>query len=420
MEGPYSPFLKNESMNEMNNKTYAGDIETMNEIDKKICNAAEKALPELFALSCDIFDHPELGLEEFYASEKLVRLLREKGFIVETGIAGLTTAFRATWENGSGGPRIGLLMEYDALPGLGHACAHHLQPAAAIGAALALREALSDEPFRLVLYGTPAEEREGGKIHMAEAGYFGDVDLMLAYHAAKTTGTFWQDKALQPVGVVFHGKPAHAAIAPENGRSALDAMMLAFHALEIMREHVKDGCRIHYTIREGTGPSNIVPDQAVCHVTLRAPDRPYLEDMTARLRRILQGACLMTDTTVEISLHPTYWNLIPVESLRDEVLRRAEEVGAPHISYEKLCSAGSSDLGNVSWIVPTVNVYTYFCDDSPHTTTWAEKGKSPEASESVRYAMKILALTASTYILHPEKIPPLQEEHLAALPEATP
>ena len=387
----------------------------MNETDSKICLAAQKALPELFALSCDIFDHPELGLEEIYASEKLVKFLREKGFSVESGIAGLTTAFRATWENGSGGPSIGLLMEYDALEGLGHACAHHLQPAAVIGTALALREALSDKSFRLVLYGTPAEERFGGKIAMAEAGCFRDVDLMFAYHAAKTTGTFWQDKALQPVGVIFHGTPAHAGIAPEKGRSALDAMMLLFHALEIMREHVKDGCRIHYTIREGTGPSNIVPDRAVCHVTLRAPDRLYLAEMTERLRRIIQGACLMTDTTSDITIHPTYWDLIPVESLREEILRRAEEVGAPYISYEKQCSAGSSDLGNVSWIVPTANVYTYFSEAGPHTEEWAQLGKSPEAERSALLGAKILALAASTYVLEPEKIREVKETHRKAV-----
>ena len=213
------------------------------------------------------------------------------------------------------------------------------------------------------------------------------------------------------VSVLTSGWSAHAAGAPERGRSALDAMMLAFHALEIMREHVKDGCRIHYTIREGTGPSNIVPEKAVCHVTLRAPDRPYLEDMVARLRRILDGACLMTDTTVEVSMHPTYWNLIPVEPLREEILRRAEEVGAPHISREKNVSSTSSDLGNVSWIVPTANVYSYFCDAGPHTREWAEKGKSSEAEQCVLYGAKILALAASTYIEAPGKIEAVREAH---------
>ena len=206
----------------------------MNAIDERICAAAERKSEELFLLACDIFDHPETGLKEYYASERLVSFLREKGFTVETGIAGLPTAFRAVWENASGGPRIGFLLEYDALPGLGHACAHHLQPAAVIGAALALREALPDYPFRLVLYGTPDEEGRGGKIRMAEEGCFTDVDLMFAHHAAATTKTFYKNKALQSAGIIFHGTSAHAANAPEKGRSALDAMMLTFHALEIM------------------------------------------------------------------------------------------------------------------------------------------------------------------------------------------
>ncbi|MBR5339822.1 MAG: M20 family metallopeptidase [Lachnospiraceae bacterium] len=387
----------------------------MNELDERICAIAESAFPELFTLACDIYDHPETGLQEFYASGRLVSFLREKGFAVETGTGGLETAFRATWENAPGGPSIGLLMEYDALEGLGHACGHHLQSAAVIGAALALREALTGFPFRLVLYGTPAEEKYGGKIAMAEAGCFRDVDLMFAYHASRDTSTFYQDKALRSVRVVFHGVPAHAAIAPEKGRSALDAMMLAFHALEIMREHVKEGCRIHYAVREGTGPSNIVPERAVSQITLRAPDKNYLADMEDRLSKILEGACLMTGTTVEAEPQPAYWELIPVESLREEILRRAEELGATKLSREKKCSAGSSDLGNVSWIVPTANVYTYFCDEAPHSETWLRKGKSTEARQSALFGAKILALAASSYILHPEKIKALKEEHLAAI-----
>ena len=387
----------------------------MNELDERICAIAEKAFPELFSLACDIYDHPETGLREFYASGRLVSYLREKGFSVETGTGGLETAFRAVWENVPGGPSIGLLMEYDALESLGHACGHHLQPAAVISAALALREVLADFPFRLVLYGTPAEEKHGGKITMAENGCFRDVDLMLAHHVSTNTSTFYKDKALQPVHVVFHGTPAHAAVAPEQGRSALDAMMLAFHGLEIMREHVKEGCRIHYTIKETTGPSNIVPERAACHVTLRAPDQAYLSEMYQRLLRILQGACLMTDTSYEATPHLTYRNLVPVESLREEMLRRAEEVGAPKISYEKKCSAGSSDLGNVSWIVPTANIYTYYCEEAPHTEAWLRKGKSTEARQSALFGAKILALAASTYILHPESIAALKEEHLAAI-----
>ena len=387
----------------------------MNELDERLCAVAEREFPELFSLACDIFDHPETGLEEFYASGRLVSFLREKGFEVETGTGGLETAFRAVWENVLGGPSIGLLMEYDALDGLGHACGHHLQSAAVIGAALALREALSDFPFKLVLYGTPAEEKHGGKITMAEAGCFRDVDLMLAWHASQNTSTFYKDKALQPVRISFHGTPAHAAISPEKGRSALDAMLLTFHALEIMREHVKEGCRIHYTVKEGTGPSNIVPDRAFCHVTLRAPDKPYLSEMFSRLERILQGACLMTDTTVEIRPQQCYWDLIPGESLREEILRRAEEIGAPKISHEKKCSAGSSDLGNVSWVVPTANSYTYFCDEAPHTEAWLQMGKSPEARQSALLGAKILALAASTYVLHPEKLGPVREEFLAAV-----
>ncbi len=383
--------------------------------EQEICKLAEKELPELFALACDIFDHPELGLQEFYASRRLETYLEEKGFQVERGIAGIETAFKAVWENYSGGPAIGFMLEYDALAGLGHACAHHMQGAVCIGAALILREVLKDYPFKLVLYGTPDEEKGGGKITMTEAGCFRDVDVMLCHHAGQYTSSSYSYKALLPVHVVFHGTPAHASGSPELGRSALDAMMLAFHALEIMREHVKEGCRIHYTIREGTGPSNIVPEKAVCHITLRSPDKPYLEDMYERLERILQGACLMTDTTVDITPLKMYWNMLPVPSLIAEIMRRAKEVGAPHIRPAELRDGGSSDVGNVSWIVPTACVYTYFCDAGAHSETWVSKGATPEAEASILLGIKIAALTALTYITEPEKLIQLKEEQMLAM-----
>ena len=387
----------------------------MNQQEEKICALAEQELPEMFRIACDIFDHPELGLQEFYSSNLLETFLEEKGFKVERGIAGIQTAFRATWENGSGGPAIGFLLEYDALAGLGHGCAHHMQGPVCIGAALALREALKDYPFKLVLYGTPDEERGGGKITMTEAGCFRDVDVMLGHHAGQYTSSSYSYKALLPVHVVFHGTPAHASGSPELGRSALDAMMLAFHACEIMREHVKQGCRIHYTIREGTGPSNIVHEKAVCHITLRSPDKPYLEDMYERLERIINGACLMTDTTADITPLKMYWNMLPIPSLIAEILRRAEEIGAPHIRPAELRDGGSSDVGNVSWIVPTAAVYTYFCDAGAHSETWVSKGAAPEAEASILNGIKIMALTASTYITQPEKIRQLKVEHTLAM-----
>lgn len=389
-------------------------------MDKKkdaLLNAAEKNARELFAIGCDIFDHPECGLEEYYASDLLVTYLENKGFQVERGIAGLETAFRAVWERGNGGPAIGFLLEYDALRNMGHACGHHLQGPACIGAALALMEAC-DEPFKLVLYGTPDEEGQGGKIVMERNGCFRDVDVMFAHHAAASTSTTYKNRALAPFRVTFHGKPAHASGSPHKGRSALDAMLLAFHGLEILREHIQDGCRIHYTILEDTGPSNIVHETAKAHITLRSYDRYYLEEMMQRAENVIKGACLMTDTTADIIPRNIYWNFIPVSSLRELVLDTAGELGAENLIREKTLGGGSTDVSNVSWVVPTANVYTFLCSGGAHTEAYLEAAKTENGFHCMLSGSKLIGLTALKLITDKSLLETIKEEHrLAIQPE---
>lgn len=379
-----------------------------------LLQAAEKTAQELFAIACDIFDHPEADGKEFYASKLLTDYLEKKGFAVEKGIAGMETAFRATWEHGTGGPSMGFLLEYDALESMGHACGHHLQGPACIGAALALMESCKD-PFKLVLYGTPAEETVGGKIIMERQGCFRDVDAMFSYHTGGSTSIAYTNRALAPTRVTFHGIPAHASGAPHLGRSALDAMMLTFHGLEIMREHVKDGCRIHYTVLESTGVSNIVHEKARAHVTLRSYDRRYLEDMVKRMENVVKGACLMTDTTAEFEYRNVYWNLVPVGTLNELALATAKELGAEKIKEDKVISGGSTDVGNVSWVVPTVLVYTAFDNGGAHSEAWLAAGKTEKAHASMLSAAKIMGTTALKLIADKALLEKIKEEHRAAV-----
>ena len=387
----------------------------MNAMKEKLLQGVDAVADEMFAVACDIFDHPEHGRTEVYASDLLVRVLEEKGFTVERGLADLPTSFRATWERGTGGPSIGFLLEYDALKDMGHGCGHHLQGPNAIAAALALRDAYPGD-FKMVLYGTPDEEIAGGKIDMVNAGCFKDVDVMFATHTASSTSVACGNKALAPTWVDFHGTPAHASGSPWKGRSAMDAMVLCFHALEIMREHVKDGCRIHYTIKEGTGPSNIVHEKASVHITLRSTDRLYLEgDMVPRMHDIVKGACLMTGTTAEITPRPVYWNYVTVNSLRNAVLDTAEEIGAPKVDRGPIFSGGSTDIGNVSWVVPTVNLYTYYSDHPAHTIPYMEEGKSEQARASLNWAAKTIGITALKVLNDPELLKTIREEHKTAI-----
>ena len=387
----------------------------MSTTKKALLRGVEAVADEMFAIGCDIFDHPEHGRTEVYASDLLVKVLEAKGFTVERGLADLPTSFRATWERGSGGPSIGILMEYDCLKGMGHACGHHLQGPNGIAAALALRDAYPGD-FKLVLYGTPDEEIAGGKIDMVNAGCFQDVDVMFGTHTGGGTSASYKNMALAPTWVTFHGTPAHAAGSPWKGRSAMDAMLLCFHGLEVMREHVKDGCRIHYTIREGTGPSNIVHEKASTHITLRSHDRLYLEqDMVPRMHEIVKGACMMTGTTAEITPRPVYWNHVPVMGLRELVLDCAEELGAPKLSREAKMSGGSTDIGNVSWVTPTTNVTVYYSDHSGHTVPYMNDGKSEQAKKSLISAAQIVGLSALKLLEDPELLKAIQEEHRQAI-----
>lgn len=233
----------------------------------------EERKDELFAMSCEIFDHPEGGGREYFAAELLENALESEGYYVEKGVGGLETAFRATWSNGTGGINIGILGEYDALADRGHGCGHHLQTPAAIGAAVAVKRLFegSEIPFTITVYGTPAEETFGGKITMANKGCFSELDIALGTHACgKAAFVGARSMALRTFGVTFKGKGAHAAGSPYNGRSAADAMLLSFNGIEFMREHVKDGTRMHYTIAESfpgvgggrkNGRSENLPDE---------------------------------------------------------------------------------------------------------------------------------------------------------------
>ena len=187
--------------------------------------------PELARLSDDIYDHPEVGLTERHASQLLTTWLEERSFAVERGVGGLETAFRAVWRQGEGGPRIGLLCEYDALPAQGHACGHQMQGPCILGAAAALKDGGIEAPFSIVVYGTPAEETVSGKVLMLKHGdCFHDIDVALMMHGSGETTTDVKSMALTSFTVTYHGRAAHAAIRPEEGRSSLDAMILAFQA----------------------------------------------------------------------------------------------------------------------------------------------------------------------------------------------
>ena len=318
---------------------------------EKMFRYIDAVAPQMAAMSDDIFDHPELGLNEYHAFALLTDWLEQEGFAVERGVAGVETAFRAIY-HGNGGPNIGLLCEYDALPEIGHACGHQLQGPSILAAAAALKNSEADGNYTVTVYGTPAEESVSGKIMMLKNGCtFEELDVALMMHGSPTTTVDVKSMAMSKFTVTFHGKKSHAALKPEAGRSALDALLLAFQAVEFLREHVPEDTRMHYTISQSPGPVNVVPDTAVGVFSLRSYSRQKLDGVVERFLKIIQGAALMSDVTFDIKEGDRLANKIPVLKLNDLLMENARLVGAPRISPPRE-KTGSSDFSNVMYQLP--------------------------------------------------------------------
>lgn len=377
-----------------------------------IKHALEAYLPELTAMADQIYDLAEPGMEEFQSSKLLADYLQNHGFTVEMGIAGLPTAFRAVYEQGEGGPSFGFLAEYDALKDIGHACGHHMQGPSVIGAALALKDICKEQSYKIVVYGTPAEETIGGKIIMQEKGCFQDIDIALMMHAAPTTCVDLRCMALECFYVNFHGVESHAAMSPDKGKSAFDAALLSFQGIEFLREHVKEDSRMHYTVLDAGGPSNIVPGRTRAEYTLRSYSTDYLEKVIVpRFYDIIKGACLMTGTTYDIERSYPFKAKIPCITLNDLIMENAGQFDAPQITGPRE-KTGSTDFGNVMYDVPGCCIRIAFVPEgtSAHSKEYLDAGKTDKAHAALRSGSEILAGTCVDILENPELLQKIKEE----------
>lgn len=393
------------------------------DLKKILGEVIEMHRAELCKMADLIYDFAEKSAEEYKSMELLTDYLQNEGFTVERGIA-LDTAFRATWDNcraavddegKNTAPVLGILVEYDALEDIGHACGHHMQGPAGIGAAIAIKDVMKDYPFKLVIYGTPAEETLGGKIVMLDAGYMKELDLALMSHGSPNTSVDEKCMALENFVVTFHGVKSHAAISPDEGRSALDAALLSFHAIEMLREHVKDDTRMHYTIRNAGGPPNVVPDLTVAEYTLRSYSTSYLNTVVERFYNILKGAALMTDTTYDIQRDLPFKSKIVCHSVNDLLMKNAAYEKAPSIAAPRK-KTGSTDFGNVLYEIPGSCIRIAFTkpDAQPHSQEYLEAGKTDKAHDAICYAAKIMADTFCDVITTPGLLTQIKEEFYAA------
>jgi aminobenzoyl-glutamate utilization protein B len=396
------------------------------------------------ATSKTIWDYAELGYQEDKSSALLQRELQAAGFRVQSGVAGEPTAFVASY--GQGQPVIGILGEFDALPGLsqdatpvrkpiladapGHACGHNLLGAGAALAAVALREYMERNRIAGTLryYGTPAEEGGDGKVYMIRAGLFRDVDAILHWHPGDQNAVFNGGMlAINSARFQFHGVAAHAAAAPDRGRSALDAVMLMGNGIEFLREHIPSNSRIHYIISNGGAAPNVVPDIAEMYLYARNPSSAVLNNVWSRILRIGQGAALMTETTMEVKDIGGDTNVVANDVLAKLAQRNLEEIGGFQYTVEerqfaeelqkslppgeagKLDSAAtvlplgartgqaSTDAGDVSWNVPTIGfrAATFVPGVVAHTWQAAATSGMSIGQKGMVVAAKALAITGA-------------------------
>jgi len=403
-------------------------------------------------ISRQIWEFAETQFQETRSAALLRDELKAAGFRIEENIGGMPTAFIATW--GAGKPVIGILGEYDALPGLsqeaiperkprveggnGHGCGHNLFGSAAALGAIALKEQMTARKLAgtIKFFGTPAEEGGGGKIFMIRAGAFSDVDAALVWHPAA-----WNSADDQPwlanisAKFRFHGRAAHAAASPEAGRSALDAVEITSHAINLLREHVPQSTRMHYVVTKGGAAANIVPDLAEMSIIVRHTDLKTLEGIWERVLTCAQAGALATETRFEFEVSSAYANYLPNAPLRDlldrslklaggvhytaeekafaEKLRAtlADQAGIPALGTEaqilppktELTSA-STDVGDVSWVIPTGQFYAATFPPGVPFHTWQSTASAGSSlgRKGMMVAAKTFALAGLELLRDPE------------------
>jgi len=447
-------------------------------VKENILSYLEKKQELLADLAKDIWDHPQLGLKETYASKLSADVLQKEGFSITKDVGNMPTAFIASW--GKGKPIIGILGEYDALPGLsqkvstkkgptkdgqpGHGCGHNHLGVASLGAALAIKEAMKSNGINGTVryYGCPAEETLIGKVFMAKSGVFDDLDASLTWHPMNSNAV-WNASclAMNSFKLNFHGIAAHAGASPEKGRSALDGVMLTDIGVNYLREHIIQESRIHCVITNGGLAPNVVPDYAQIWYFVRAPRREQVEEIYSRLLDIAKGAALMTGTTFDVEFITGSYEYLANNTIGEIFQEKLKEVGAPKFTEEERkfakeleesmpadsfeatlkasgltqeevggylsdkiieigkgplskgkILAGSTDVGDVSWITPTSQFTTTGIPFSIAQHSWQSTASygSSIGSKSAMVAAKILALTALDLLTKPDLLQSAQDE----------
>ena len=386
------------------------------ELKTRICDYLDELAPRLIQISHTIHANPEIAFEEHESMKLLADTAESNGYSVQRGVAGLDTAFVAQSSQGEG-PTVAFLAEYDALPGLGHACGHNIIGTAAIGAALAMQAIREEMGGTIKLIGTPAEEGGGGKVIMAEHNIFDGLDAAMMVHPGTKAMTTRTTLAANRITFEFFGKSAHAASRPFDGINALDACIQTFNNINALRQHLKPKVRIHGIITHGGDAPNIVPEYTRAKFSVRAADSDYSFEVLQKVIACAEAGALAAGATMKYQHTMHYAQRIANPTLArlfgDNISTLGEEVQEPAPDEPM----GSSDMGNVSQIVPSIHPYVTVAPPGVggHTPEFAEAAKSTWGDQALMRSAKAMAMTAVDLMTQPHLLAQAKAEFVVGV-----
>jgi amidohydrolase len=384
----------------------------LDDVKKRAIDEIEARRDELIELSLRIHANPETAFQEAKAAGWLSDYLEAGGFAVERGICQIDTAFRASY--GGGRPRVAFIAEYDALAGIGHGCGHNIIATAALGAAMATKAIVSEAEGAALVIGTPAEEAAGGKVLMADRGGFDGLDVAMLVHPANRDVAVTYALACLELDVQYFGRAAHAAARPEAGINALDALVIAYNSVSALRQHIRDSARIHGIITDGGQAVNVVPEHTVGAFLLRAEDDDYLEELREKVLACFRAGAEATGARLEYRWgeETRYRAMRSNRALAEAYRRNMEELGRQVQEYDSGRSMGSTDMGNVSVLVPAIHPTVGIAppDVSIHTPEFRDIAASEAGHRGLLDSAKAMAMTAADVLLDAELYRRIEEE----------
>jgi amidohydrolase len=376
----------------------------MNPVDLKqlVISHINSRQQDLWTIVTRLYENPEIAFQEYKSSALIRDFLQNEGFAVIPGVGGLDTSFIAEANVSQTQPTIAFLAEYDALPTIGHACGHNLIAAAAVGAGLGVIAALDQLPGRIVILGTPAEEGGGGKRILVEAGVFEEIDAAMMFHPASKNMVSRGSLASARLGIEFYGQTAHAAASPQEGINALDAMILTFNGINAIRQHLEIKDRIAGIITHGGDAANIIPGYTAAEFSVRGESEKRRAEVMEKALACARAAALATNCELKFEIQPGYSEIIPNPTLASLFKANLEFLGRTVSDPEPNERMGSTDMGNVSKVVPAIHPYLETVPETiaGHTVEFRETCMSESGQAAMLDAAKAMGMTAVDLFLN--------------------